>query len=109
MGKLSGKVAIITGAGSGLGRASALLFAAEGAKVAAADVAESAVNETIAQIAAAGGEAMPMKVNVAKAAEVERMVAETVKRFGQLDVLFNNAGIYHPVPAHLMTEEQWGQ
>ncbi len=107
MGKLSGKVAIVTGAGSGLGRASALLFAGEGAQVAAADVSEPAVNETVIQIGAAGGEAMALKVDVSKAAEVERMVAETVKRFGKLDILFNNAGIYNPVPAHLMTEEQW--
>jgi NAD(P)-dependent dehydrogenase (short-subunit alcohol dehydrogenase family) len=107
MPKLSGRTAIITGAGSGLGRASALLFAEEGAKIAAADVSEAPVKETVARIANQGGEAIALKVDVSKGAEVEEMVAATVRSFGKLDILFNNAGIYNPVPAHLMTEEQW--
>jgi NAD(P)-dependent dehydrogenase (short-subunit alcohol dehydrogenase family) len=107
MGKLSGKVAIITGAGSGLGRASALAFAAEGAKVAAADIVEATVRETAAQVAGQGGEAIAMVTDVSKAAEVERMVADTVKHFGKLDILFNNAGIDRPEPAHTMSEEAW--
>src|SRR5947209_8582068 len=93
MGKLEGKVAIITGAGSGMGRASALLFAQEGAKVVVADVDEAGGKDTVAQIEQAGGTALFVRTDVSRAAEVQRLVSSTVARFGKLDVLFNNAGI----------------
>jgi meso-butanediol dehydrogenase/(S,S)-butanediol dehydrogenase/diacetyl reductase len=107
MGKLSGKVAIITGAGSGMGRASSLLFAQEGATVAAADMSEPSVKETVAQIAGEGGQAIALKVDVSKAAEVERMVSDTVRHFGQLDIIYNNAGIWRSAQTHTMSIEDW--
>lgn len=109
MGKLTGKVAIITGAGSGMGRASAILFAREGARVAAADVTEPGLRETLAQIERDGGEAIALTVDVSKAVQVEKKVADTVKHWRQLDIIYNNAGLWRSVPTHEMTEEQWYQ
>lgn len=105
--KLNGKVAIITGAGSGIGRATALLFAREGAKVAAADLVVSAGEETVAEIMANGGEAVFVRVDVAQAAEVERMVRAAVETYGRLDILFNNAGLTLPAMVTETTEELW--
>jgi NAD(P)-dependent dehydrogenase (short-subunit alcohol dehydrogenase family) len=87
--RLDGKVAIITGAGSGIGRASAELFAAEGAQVVCADL--SGQQDEVA--AGIGASAVGVKVDVAETADVRRMVDLAVERFGRLDVLFNNAGI----------------
>ena len=94
-GKLDGKVALITGAGGGIGRASALRFAADGARVVVADMQESAGRETVGLVKSRGGEADFVRVDVSRAAEVEAMIAFAEKRFGKLDVLFNNAGIMH--------------
>lgn len=105
--KLDGKVAIITGAGSGIGRATALLFAREGARVVVADVVEAAGRETVAQIEASGGEAAFVRVDVSQAAEVENMVRVAVDRFGGLDVLFNNAGLTIPAMVTETSEEVW--
>jgi 3-oxoacyl-[acyl-carrier protein] reductase len=91
--RLLGRVALVTGAGSGIGRASALLFAREGARVAALDLREAAARETAGAVAAAGGEALALGADVARAADVERAVGATVDRWGALDVLFANAGI----------------
>ena len=91
-GRLDGKVAVITGAGSGIGRASALLFADEGAMVVCAD--RSGEEESTA--AEIGDAAVPVHVDVAVAADVERMIATAEERFGKLDVLFNNAGFGGP-------------
>lgn len=93
--RLQNHVALITGAGSGIGRESALLFAAEGAAVAAADINLAAAEETASAVRAAGGQAMAVKADVSKAAECEAMVAAAEKEFGRLTVLFNNAGISH--------------
>jgi NAD(P)-dependent dehydrogenase (short-subunit alcohol dehydrogenase family) len=96
MGKLEGKVAVVTGAGSGMGRESALLFAAEGAKVVCADVSgqqEAAADEI-------GKDAIAVRADVSQAADVQAMFAAAVDAFGHLDVVFNNAGIdspHHPL------------
>jgi len=93
MGKLDGKVALITGAASGIGRATALLFAKEGAKVAVADYVPAGGQETVRMIEEAGGEAIFIEADVSKAADVERMVKKTVNKYGRIDILYNNAGI----------------
>jgi NAD(P)-dependent dehydrogenase (short-subunit alcohol dehydrogenase family) len=91
-GTLQGKVAVVTGAGSGIGRASARLFAAEGARVLAADLSES-VDETVRAIVAAGGQAIARRVDVSKPAEVTAMIEAAKQEFGGLDVVYANAGI----------------
>ena len=88
-----GKVALVTGAGSGIGRAAAQIFAREGAKVAAADVNRASAEETVGMIREAGGEAFGLQADVSKAAEVEAMVEAVVETYGRLDCAFNNAGI----------------
>jgi NAD(P)-dependent dehydrogenase (short-subunit alcohol dehydrogenase family) len=106
--KLANKVAIITGAGSGMGKTAAMLFAAEGAKIAAADITEGPVQETVAEIIKAGGEALAIRADVSRAPDVERMVDEAIAKFGRLDIIYNNAGIEGD-SAFLsnMTEEQF--
>jgi NAD(P)-dependent dehydrogenase (short-subunit alcohol dehydrogenase family) len=91
--KLKDKVALITGAGSGIGRATALLFAKEGAKVVVVDVNKDAARDTVDLIKKNGGEAVFVKTDVSKSGEVQNMIKETVKKYGKLDVLYNNAGI----------------
>ena len=91
--KLENKIAIITGAGSGMGRAASLLFAKEGAKIAAVDINGEAAEDTAKRIKAEGGDAFAMRVDVSKSADTTAMVDETVKRFGVPNILYNNAGI----------------
>lgn len=91
--RLENKVALITGAGNGIGRETALLFAVEGAAVAAVDMNEVAVKSVVSEINAAGGRAISIVADVSDAAGCEQMVATTEQEFGRLDVLFNNAGI----------------
>ncbi|RAV22509.1 SDR family NAD(P)-dependent oxidoreductase [Paenibacillus contaminans] len=93
MGRLSGKVAIITGAALGMGAAEAKLFAGEGAKVIATDIQEGPLRQVIEEINAAGGEAVGLKHNVASEEEWKHVVQEAVDRFGKVDILVNNAGI----------------
>jgi len=93
--RLKDKVALITGAGSGIGRQAALLFAAEGAAVAAVDVNSGSAEETRKLIERNGGKAIACRADVSKAQDCERMVASAEKAFGRLNVLFNNAGIMH--------------
>jgi NAD(P)-dependent dehydrogenase (short-subunit alcohol dehydrogenase family) len=101
---LEGKQAIITGAGSGVGRASARRFAEEGARVVCADLDEDSARETVHLIEEAGGTATAVKADVAKEADVVAMVAAAVDRYGRLDVIFNNVGI--PTPRLGMTFEE---
>ena len=93
-GRLEGRTALITGAGSGIGRAAARLFAAEGAKVVVADLDGRAGAESVAAIADAGGDAHFVALDVSQAASVEAAVADAERRYGALHVLFNNAGIF---------------
>jgi NAD(P)-dependent dehydrogenase (short-subunit alcohol dehydrogenase family) len=95
-GLVAGKVALITGAGSGIGRASALTFAREGAKVVVADVIVEGGEETVRLIHQAGGEAVFMRADVSQAAEVEALVKKAVATYGRLDCAHNNAGIEGP-------------
>ncbi len=90
---LVGKVALVTGGSSGIGRASAVAFAREGARVVVADVDESGGNETVSRIGAAGGEAIFVTTDVSQATAVERLIATAVATYGKLDCAHNNAGI----------------
>jgi NAD(P)-dependent dehydrogenase (short-subunit alcohol dehydrogenase family) len=91
--RLAGKVAFITGAGMGMGREAAVLFARHGAKIGVADINKAAAEETAARVEGAGGQAVAAVGDVALEADVERMLAETVRRFGALQILYNNAGV----------------
>jgi NAD(P)-dependent dehydrogenase (short-subunit alcohol dehydrogenase family) len=91
--KLENKVALITGASNGIGKETALLFAAEGASVVAVDLQDEAGADVVAEIEAAGGKAFFTHADVSSAADCERMVAEAEATYGRLDILFNNAGI----------------
>jgi NAD(P)-dependent dehydrogenase (short-subunit alcohol dehydrogenase family) len=93
---LEGKIAVITGAGSGVGRASALRFAEEGASVICADVDLDRAKETVAQVEAAGGIAVADRSDVAQDADVASTIGTAVARFGRLDIMFNNVGIPTP-------------
>lgn len=92
-GLLDGKVAVVTGAGSGVGRAACLLFAEHGASVVAADIDGAAARATAEQVTAAGGRAAAVDCDVAQAASVDGAVAAAVAQFGRLDVMYNNAGV----------------
>jgi NAD(P)-dependent dehydrogenase (short-subunit alcohol dehydrogenase family) len=103
---MKNKVALITGGTSGIGHTTALAFAREGAKVAISGRREKEGNEVVAEIKAAGGEAIFIKTDIVKDAEVKAMVEQTVAAFGQLDYAFNNAGVEHPpTPTRDQTEE----
>ena len=91
--ELEGKVAIVTGGTSGIGRDTAVLFAQAGVKVVVAGRREVEGNETVEMIRAAGGDGLFVKTDVAMAAEVQALVRKTVEKFGRLDIAFNNAGI----------------
>ena len=107
-GRLDNKIALVTGAGSGIGRATALVFAREGAKVVVSDIVVEGGQETVQQIEAAGGEAIFVKADVSQAADVETLVAKTVETYGRLDCAFNNAGIEGGVkPTIDCTEEEF--
>lgn len=107
MSKLEGKVAIVTGAASGIGRASAILFASEGAKVAVADVNSSAGEETVDLIRAAGGTARFVHTDVSRSSDVEALLAATADAFGGVDVVYNNAGIAVFKGVADTTDEEW--
>ncbi len=106
--KLDERVAIITGAASGFGCASAILFAKEGAKVVVADLDVEGGQDTVKAIQANGGEAVFVKVDVAKENDVEQMIHSAVEKYGGIDILFNNAGIEQIMtPIELLSEETW--
>lgn len=107
---LPGKVAIITGAGSGLGRATAIIFAKEDAKVVVAANKERDGEQTVKSIKEAGGDAILVQIDVTKASDLEKAVKAAVARYGKLDIMFNNAGT--PGPGKLIadiTEEEWNR
>jgi NAD(P)-dependent dehydrogenase (short-subunit alcohol dehydrogenase family) len=105
--KLKDRVAIVTGAASGIGRASAIAYAREGARLVVADTNERGGNETTAAILAEGNDAFFARVDVTREAEIAQMISETVDRWGQIDILFNNAGVVLVKPIELMSEAEW--
>jgi NAD(P)-dependent dehydrogenase (short-subunit alcohol dehydrogenase family) len=109
--RLEGKVALITGGGSGMGMVASRLFASEGAKVVLTDVADQAGEAVVAEIEVAGGEAVFVHADVSKEADAKAMVEATVDRFGRLDVLYNNAGVMpnDDGSVHTNTEAVWDQ
>lgn len=106
--KLNGKVAIVTGAASGMGKAIAQLFAKEGAKVIAADINREGAEKVVEEITKAGGVAKAVEANVAKLTDVENMIDAAVSEFGTLDILVNNAGIMDGFePVGDISDEKW--
>jgi len=105
--RLENKVALITGGTSGIGAAAAELFAREGAKVAITGRNESRGQAVTARILQSGGKAIFLRTDVRKAAECQRAVDETVRSYGRLDILFNNAGVFFPQTAIDCSEEEW--
>ncbi len=105
--RLEGKVALITGGNSGIGKAAAVLFAREGARVAVTGRNEERGSRAVDEIEAAGGRAIFIRCDVRSAAECRHAVEETVRSFGRLDILFNNAGVYWAHSAVECTEEEW--
>ncbi|MFS0646826.1 SDR family oxidoreductase [Siminovitchia sp. 179-K 8D1 HS] len=106
--KLQGKVAVVTGAASGMGKAIAELYAKEGAKVVAADLNLEGAETVVKRIESNGGAAKAVKVNVAKLEDIENMIDSAVKEYGTLDILVNNAGIMDSMePAGDIDDEKW--
>ena len=109
MSRFDGKVAIVTGAASGIGKATALRFAAEGAKVVIADIQQAAGEAVVNEIAAAGGEARFEQLNVTDELNWNQTVEATVSAYGALDILVNNAGIGDALPIEKTTIENWNK
>lgn len=109
MGKLDGKVAIVTGATSGMGRDSAKLFAAEGAKVVITGRNEERAKEVVDDIKAEGGEAIYVIADMANLDDVEKIFDATMEEYGTVDVLFNNAGMLSMSPLMDLTIEEWNR
>ena len=110
MGKLENKTAIITGAASGMGKAMAILFASEGAKVVVADLKQDAIDEVVKIIHEAGGRAMGLICDVSREEEIKRLIDLTIEKYQTLDVLVNNAGIMDDFePVHELSNEKWNR
>jgi NAD(P)-dependent dehydrogenase (short-subunit alcohol dehydrogenase family) len=109
--QFTGKVAFVTGGASGIGRATALAFASEGARVAVADVSEQGVQETVRLVEQQGGQAIAARCDVTKAADIKAALDKTVEAFGRLDFAFNNAGIEpkKPAPTADYDEDEWNR
>src|SRR5882762_8442028 len=106
--KLDGKVAVVTGASKGIGAAIAKALAAEGASVVVNYSSSKADGEKVAkEITGGGGKAIAVQANLSKAADIERLFAESKKAFGRVDILVNNAGIYEFGPLETLTEEHF--
>jgi NAD(P)-dependent dehydrogenase (short-subunit alcohol dehydrogenase family) len=105
--RLRDKVALIMGGGSGIGRASCVLFAREGARVVVADLNEAAAQETAAIIERQDGQALAVRCDVTISTDIRAAIRATVERYGQLDILFNNAGRHLPKDAEATSEEEW--
>ena len=109
-GSFAGKVAFVTGAANGIGRAAALAFAREGASVVVADVSEPGNQETARMIEADGGRALAVRCDVTRAEDVQAALDTTIQTFGRLDAAFNNAGVEQAVMATAdLTEEEWSR
>ena len=107
-GSFGGKVAFVTGAANGIGRAAALAFARAGARVIAGDVSEQALQETVRLVKQAGGDALAVKCDVSREEEIKTALDKAVEAFGRLDYAFNNAGVEHrPTPAAEITAQEW--
>jgi len=107
--RLENKVAIVTGAGSGIGKGIALRFAEEGANVVIADINLERAQDTAREIEALGRKSLAVKTDVTSLASIEQMVKTTVDEFGKVDILVNNAGIYIQKPLQETTEEDWNR
>ena len=107
MGKLDGKVALITGAGQGIGKTIALRFASEGADIVVNDINTPTMEAITAEIVASGRKSIAVKADVSRKAEVDSMVATAIKAFKKVDILVNNAGITRHAPFLDMSEEDW--
>jgi len=104
---MAGKTAIVTGAAQGMGRAIAFALSRRGANVVLADLDESAAGRVVAELKAEGGSALAIKADVSSADQVQEMVARTIKEFGALHILINNAGVLRPSRVSEITEEEW--
>lgn len=109
MKKLEGKIAVITGAGNGIGKETALLFAAQGAAVVVVDINGLTGESTVAAIKARGGESIYINAHVAKESDCKHMIEAAEKHYGKIDILFNNAGIMHPQDTDVINtcEKTW--
>lgn len=107
MSGVAGKIALLTGAGSGIGRATAVVLAKGGADIAVCDVNMAGAEETVQQVRALGRRAVALQVDVTSLSEVEQAVSQTKSDLGTVDILFSNAGIAEQVPFTEMTEAQW--
>lgn len=104
---MKGKVAIVSGAGQGIGKAIALSLSKNGANLAIADINDETASDVVKEIEATGGRAISVKTDVSKVDDIKNLVQKTVQEFGTVDILVNNAGILHATPIEDITEEEW--